>query len=48
VPVTWEEIPGSKVDLALDSLRMARDIFCVRFAYLSGYWPLPRPNAQML
>ena len=42
VPVTWTEVPGSKVDLVRDSLRMARDIACVRLAYLGGLWRLPR------
>jgi len=40
VPVNWTEVPGSKVDLARDSLRMARDISCVRVAYLCGRWRL--------
>ena len=42
VPVTWTEVPGSKIDLVRDSLRMARDIACVRLAYLGGLWRLPR------
>jgi dolichyl-phosphate beta-glucosyltransferase len=42
VPVTWTEVPGSKVDLVRDSLRMARDIACVRLAYLGGLWRLPQ------
>ena len=41
VPVTWHEVDGSKIDIASDSLQMARDITCVRFAYLTGLWALP-------
>ena len=43
VPVTWREVPGSKIDIAADSLQMARDIACVRLAYLTGHWKLPTP-----
>jgi len=31
VPVTWHHVPGSKVNLVLDSLAMARDLFRFRF-----------------
>ena len=41
VPVTWREVAGSKIDIAADSLQMARDIACVRLAYLAGLWKLP-------
>ena len=41
VPVTWTEVAGSKIDIAADSLQMARDIACVRLAYLTGLWTLP-------
>ena len=38
VPVTWSEIPGSKLSLLKDSLKMARDIACFRIAYKTGLW----------
>ena len=39
----WQEIPGSKLiqskwDIVTTSLTMARDMFCVRVAYLMGIW----------
>jgi len=46
VAVTWHEVDGSKLSIATDSLQMARDIACVRFAYTAGLWQLPeRPAA---
>lgn len=41
VAVTWHEVAGSKIDIAADSIQMARDIACVRLAYLAGVWTLP-------
>ena len=43
VAVTWHEVDGSKIDIASDSIQMARDIACVRVAYLTGAWTLPAP-----
>lgn len=36
IPVNWTNIPGSKVDLLRDSLRMLRDVFWFRWLYLRG------------
>ena len=33
VPVNWNEVPGSKVNLVIDSLKMLRDIFYLRFLH---------------
>lgn len=44
--VNWREIEGSKLiqrklDIITTSLTMARDMFCVRLAYVLGIWALP-------
>lgn len=36
VPVNWHNVPGSKVNLAVDSLAMLKDIFVFRLNYLLG------------
>jgi dolichyl-phosphate beta-glucosyltransferase len=41
VPVNWTHQPGSKVNLVLDSARMARDLFVIRGRYLRGEYTLP-------
>lgn len=41
VPVSWTEIPGSKLNVLSDSLRMARDIACFRLAYACRLWYFP-------
>jgi len=41
VPVNWTHQPGSKVNLALDSLRMMRDLFVIRSRYFSGEYNVP-------
>ena len=33
VPINWQNVPGSKVNLILDSARMFRDIFRFRFVH---------------
>ena len=33
VPINWENIPGSKVNLVLDALRMFRDVFRFRMVH---------------
>lgn len=44
--MNWTEVAGSKLitsklDIITTSLTMARDMFCVRLAYLTGIWSLP-------
>lgn len=41
VPVNWNHKPGSRVNLALDSLRMARDLFRIRALALQGTYDQP-------
>ncbi|MGD2068892.1 MAG: glycosyltransferase family 2 protein [Gemmatimonadota bacterium] len=41
IPVNWEHQPGSRVNLALDSLRMARDLFIIRAHILRGHYDQP-------
>jgi len=38
VPVHWEEIDGSKVDIVWDTLQMARDLVVIKACYLLGLW----------
>lgn len=41
VPVTWQEVGGSKVSLAVDSVRMLVDLVIVRVCYWLGVWEFP-------
>lgn len=43
VPVTFVDMPGSKLNLVTGALSMLRDIVLVRLLYLSGVW---RPGAD--
>lgn len=38
VPINWNNVPGSKVNLVWDSLRMLRDIFRFRLQHLLGQY----------
>ncbi|KAI8818456.1 nucleotide-diphospho-sugar transferase [Chytriomyces cf. hyalinus JEL632] len=38
VPVTWNEIDGSKVSILRDSVRMAIDLLIIRIYYFTGLW----------
>lgn len=40
VPVNWQEVGGSKVDLARDSIHMAKDLVVMRMAYALGIYKL--------
>ena len=42
VPVNWTHQPGSRVNLVVDSLRMARDVFRIRGNLLRGFYDQPR------
>lgn len=42
VPVTWNEIEGSKLDVLTATIQMARDITAIRFAYMLGFWSKQR------
>lgn len=41
VGVRWTEVPGSKLDVVRDSVRMARDLVVIRGNYLAGRWTTP-------
>ena len=45
VPVNWTHQPGSKVNLALDSLRMALDLVIIRVRSLTGEYDTPHVAA---
>lgn len=38
VQVTWHEIDGSKVNLMVDSIKMAVDLLLIRLNYILGFW----------
>ncbi|KAI9254289.1 nucleotide-diphospho-sugar transferase [Sporodiniella umbellata] len=38
VQVTWQEIDGSKVNLMVDSMKMAIDLLLIRLNYVFGFW----------
>ncbi|KAF9390246.1 dolichyl-phosphate beta-glucosyltransferase [Podila verticillata] len=40
VPVTWQEIDGSKVSLMRDSIQMAIDLLIIRLNYIFGIWTI--------
>jgi dolichyl-phosphate beta-glucosyltransferase len=40
VPVTWNEVEGSKMSLLRDSIKMALDMLVIRANYLFGTWTL--------
>ncbi|CCK69844.1 dolichyl-phosphate beta-glucosyltransferase KNAG_0D00920 [Huiozyma naganishii CBS 8797] len=42
VPISWHEVDGSKMDLAVDSLLMAKDLIIIRLAYLLGIYKSKR------
>jgi dolichyl-phosphate beta-glucosyltransferase len=42
LPVNWTHQPGSRVNLVLDSLRMARDLFVIRGYMLRGLYDRPQ------
>ena len=38
VAVRWQEIDGSKINLAAAAVEMLRDIVRIRLAYMFGFW----------
>jgi dolichyl-phosphate beta-glucosyltransferase len=45
VPINWHAVPGSKVRVVRDGLRMARDLFLIRSRALRGlYATAPEPE----
>eukprot|EP00918_Siedleckia_nematoides_P098902 GHVU01216395.1.p1 GENE.GHVU01216395.1~~GHVU01216395.1.p1 ORF type:complete len:177 (+),score=19.49 GHVU01216395.1:591-1121(+) len=46
IPVSWTEIPGSKINLAAAAVQMVRDMIAIRILYVFGIWKALRlPNA---
>ncbi len=45
VPVNWTHQPGSRVNIATDSLKMARDLFVIRGHLLRGWYDQPHVAA---
>jgi dolichyl-phosphate beta-glucosyltransferase len=40
IPVNWQEVDGSKIDIARDSIEMAIDLVVTRLAYILGIYKL--------
>lgn len=40
VPVKWEEIPGSKLNLLAEGFNMPRDMALIRLFYALGFWEI--------
>ncbi len=38
IQVNWHEVDGSKISLLRDAIKMALDLFTIRFAYLFSFW----------
>lgn len=38
VPIRWNEVDGSKMNLVKDSIRMAADLLVIRASYALGIW----------
>lgn len=45
IPVNWQEIGGSKIDIARDSIEMAIDLVVTRLAYIFGIYNI-NPNSS--
>ena len=42
VPISWTEVPESKLRVARDSLLMFRDLIVLRINYTLGRWKAPK------
>ena len=42
VPIEWHEVPGSKLNVFMDSLQMLRDLLVLRANQLTGRWEAPK------
>ena len=38
VPVNWREMNGTKLRIAIDSIKMAKDLLRIRLNYFLGFW----------
>lgn len=46
VPINWTHVPGSKVNLLTDSLRMLRDLFVIRSRLARGIYGSRKPRDE--
>jgi dolichyl-phosphate beta-glucosyltransferase len=46
VAINWQEVEGSKMNLITDSLKMAVDLFVIRFNYATGRWSYKFPQRR--
>ena len=46
VPISWHEVPESKLRLAKDSIRMFSDLLVLRVMMLTGRWGTRRRNSK--
>ena len=44
----WREIPGSKLNLVTDSIRIVRDILLIRILYLLNIWKITDVSMYLL
>lgn len=44
IPINWQEIDGSKVDIASASLSMGRDLVMIKILYTLGIWKIQPPS----
>lgn len=42
VAINWHEVAGTKVNLVVDSVRMAKDLLIIRANYAVGLWKVGR------
>lgn len=40
VAVTWQEVPGSKLNILDSTFTMARDLLLIRLCFLTGLWKI--------
>ena len=48
VPISWHEVPGSKLNVVWDSLQMLRDLLVMRGNMLVGRWDVKEEEAAIV
>lgn len=46
VPITWQEVDGSKMNIMRDAIKMLVDLFIIRVNYLLGIWRIESPKDE--
>ncbi|KAH9815492.1 family 2 glycosyltransferase [Melampsora americana] len=46
VPITWNEVSGSKLSIIKDSITMAIELLIIRLNYLLGVWKVPKKSSH--